>query len=405
MIEPRTKAFWKTTIALSIGSLLIFANVYFTQPILPIIAAEFQVSTLAANLTVSLVILALGLSLIFYGPFSDSIGRRGIMIVSMALATATTFVAVFVPTFEMLLIVRILQGIFLAGLPSIAVAYIGEEYSARALSLAIGIYISGNTIGGMFGRALSGIITDVAGWRAAFLIMGIVSLICLILFILLLRPSQQFKRKKFNWRQMFTDYHTHLLNKQLRIAYFIGGMHFAIFVGHFSYVTFLLSSSPYYLPASLIGLLFLTYLAGTISSPLSGKLAARFSKSRCVQIGIVIMVVGFLCTLVHSVTSIIVGLLLNCFGFFFAHSTASSWVSSRAATAKASAAGLYLIFYYIGGSLGPLYLEPFWTLYHWEGIVIGCILVLLTTGLISLQMKKVERSTALEENLRKTSNL
>ncbi|MFC0562089.1 MFS transporter [Halalkalibacter alkalisediminis] len=391
MIELRTKEFWQTTIALSIGSLFIFANVYFTQPILPILAEEFAVSTLAANMTVSLVILALGLSLVFYGPFSDSVGRRGIMIVTMALATITTFIAAFVPTFELFIVVRVLQGVFLAGLPSLAVAYIGEEYSKRALSLAIGIYISGNTIGGMFGRAFSGILTDLISWRFAFMAMGFVSLICLIFFIVLLRPSKQFVSKKFNWKGIFKDYRSHLWNRELRLAYLIGGLHFGIFVGHFSYVTFLLSRPPYQLPASLIGLLFLTYIAGTISSPLSGKLATKWSKSTCIEIGIAVMVVGFLLTLIGTIPAVIGGLLLNCFGFFFAHSTASAWVSSRPVSAKASATGLYLIFYYIGGSIGPLYLEPFWMVFQRNGIVLGSMIILGITAILGIQMRNVEQ--------------
>ncbi len=404
MIEVQTKEFWKTTIALSIGSLLIFANVYFTQPILPVLSAEFNVSSLAANMSVSLVILALGLALIFYGPFSDSVGRRGIMIVTMALATITTFLAAFAPTFESLIAIRVLQGVFLAGLPSLAVAYIGEEYSAKALSLAIGIYISGNTIGGMFGRAFSGILTDLVNWRFAFIAMGCVSLVCLLIFIWLLRPSTNFVPKKFNWKGTLTDYRAHLANNELRYAYLVGGLHFMIFVGHFSYVTFLLSSPPYLLPPSIIGLLFLTYLAGTISSPLSGKLAARWPKSVCIEVGIIIMVIGFLLTLQGSITAIIIGLLLNCFGFFFAHSTASSWVSSRAKSAKASAAGLYLIFYYIGGSLGPFYLEPFWNLFHWQGIVFGSILILVLTLFLGLKMKQIE-SLQIPDQLKKAKSV
>jgi YNFM family putative membrane transporter len=212
MIEARTKPFWRTTIALSIGSLLIFANVYFTQPILPVFTEEFNISPLMSSMSVSLVILSLGISLFFYGPLSDSIGRRGIMIATMALATIATFSAAFAPTFEVLIIIRIIQGILLAGLPSLAVAYIGEEYSPHALALAIGIYISGNTIGGMFGRILSGVLTDLFNWRLAFIVMGVFSLICFVIFSLLLRPSQHFTPKSFNWKKALIDYKSHMKN-------------------------------------------------------------------------------------------------------------------------------------------------------------------------------------------------
>lgn len=398
MIKARTNEFWKTTIALSIGSMLVFANIYFTQPILPVIAEEFQVSPLAANMTVSLVILALGLSLFIYGPFSDSVGRRRIMIITMVLATVTTFLAAFAPTFELLVIIRVLQGIFLAGLPSIAIAYISEEYSIKAIPLAIGFYISGNTIGGMFGRAISGILTDIVNWRFAFIAMGFVSVICLFIFIWLLQPSKRFVKKEFNWKETYRTYQSHIVNRQLRYAYLVGGLLFMIFVGHFSYVSFLLSSPPFELSSSIIGLLFLTYIAGTISSQLSGKLALRLPKSVCIQIGVIIMVCGFLLTTLESVTAIVCGLFINCFGFFFAHSSASSWVSLYATSAKASASGLYLIFYYIGGSLGPFYLEPFWGVWHWQGIIVGSVLILIITAFFVMKMMKIE-THKIQENV------
>ncbi|UFT98745.1 MFS transporter [Radiobacillus kanasensis] len=393
MIEASTRSFWKTTIALCIGSLIIFANVYFTQPILPVLSEEFNLSPLLASMSVSLVILALGISLVFYGPISDSIGRRGIMIMSIALSTVLTFSIAFSTSYEWFLTLRVVQGISLAGLPALAVAYIGEEYSPRALTLAIGIYISGNTIGGMFGRLLSGTMTDWFGWRSAFLTMSVVSLVLFLLFIVLLKPSQHFQPKPFRWKEALHDYKGHLQNKYLWLAYLIGGLHFFIFVGHFNYVTYLLSGPPFHLSSSWIGALFLTYIAGTISSPVAGKLAERFHRTMCIKIGILIMMVGFLTTLIPHISTIIIGLLFNCFGFFFAHSIASSWVNEKAAYAKASASGLYLISYYIGGSLGPLYLEPFWAVGKWFGVVLGCLIVLGVTSLCAWKLSKLEDSS------------
>ncbi|KGX89678.1 MFS transporter [Pontibacillus marinus] len=392
MIEARTRTFWTTTIALSIGSLVIFANVYFTQPILPVFTEEFGVTPLESSMSVSLVILALGLSLFFYGPLSDSYGRRGIMIITMLLGTLLTFTLVIVPSFKLLLLIRIFQGVLLAGLPSLALAYIGEEYSSNSIAIAIGLLISGNTIGGMFGRIFSGTITDLYSWRTAFLLMGCINVILSIVFILLLRKSRNFKPKPFNWKEAMQNYKGHILNKELRFAYIIGGLHFFLFVGHFNYVTFLLSKPPYNLPSTWLGLLFLTYLAGTFSSSIAGKVSLRIQKTYCIAIGIGIMVIGFAVTLIPSVFAIILGLLLNCFGFFFAHSTASSWVSKRAFYSKASASGLYLISYYIGGSLGPFYLDPFWNWMGWGGIVLGCYIVLGITLYCTRALYKIERN-------------
>jgi YNFM family putative membrane transporter len=218
------------------------------------------------------------------------------------------------------------------------------------------------------------------------------------LFVILLKPSRHFKQKPFDSYQALKQYKQHSTNKDLLIAYLVGGLHFLIFVGLFNYVTYLLSSAPYNFPASLLGLLFLSYLAGTLGSPIAGKLSAHFRKSMCNGLGIIIMGIGFAVTLIPHLWAIIGGLILTCFGFFFSHSVASSWVSNRASYAKASASGLYLIFYYIVGSLGPLYLHPFWTALQWKGVVLGSLLVLGTTFYLTITMYRVEMEEFIENN-------
>ncbi|WP_246943038.1 MFS transporter [Bacillus pinisoli] len=403
MIKPKTKAFWKTTLALIIGSIVVFGNVYVTQPILPVLTEEFQISSLMASMSVSLVIFSLGLSLIVYGPLSDSFGRRGIMYVSMFLASVLTILMAYVTKYEWLLVLRMLQGVCLAGIPSIAMAYIGEEYEKKAIPLAIGLYIGGNTIGGMGGRVISGFLTDQYNWRVTLLVLGCISFLCFILFVLLLKPSEHFVAKKLDWKLALRDYKSHLHNKTLLFAFLIGGLHFLIFVGQFNYLTYFLSDEPYSLSTTLIGLLFLTYLAGTISSSLAGKMADRLPLTTCILLGILIMFVGLLFTLFHHILLIIAGVLLFCFGFFLAHSISASWVSKYASFAKASASGLYLIIYYIGGSIGPFYLDPFWSNISWPGVVIGCSCILVATGFLSFKLKLIETPVVYLQEKKSTS--
>jgi YNFM family putative membrane transporter len=391
MIKAQTKAYWKTTIALMLGSVVVFANVYVTQSILPVLTSEFHISPLMASMSVSLLILTLGISLFFYGPFSDSYGRRGIMFACMLLGSTLTILMSFVPNYEMLLLFRVFQGVLLAGIPSIAIAYIGEEYHKKSIPLAIGLFISGNTIGGMGGRVLSGFLTDLYNWRMSFLIIGILSVICFIVFALLLKPSDHFVPKRLDWKLALRDYKGHTVNRTLLFAFLIGGLHFMIFIGSFNYLTYLLSDEPYLLSTSLIGMLFLTYLAGTISSPLGGKMTAFLSLSTCIGLGIIVMFTGLVITLFQHLFLIIIGIILMCFGFFLAHSIASSWVSKYSTYAKASASGLYLISYYVGGSLGPLYLDPFWSEWGWFGIVMGASFILCITTYFTSKLKQIEQ--------------
>ncbi|WP_096199155.1 MFS transporter [Bacillus sp. FJAT-45350] len=392
MIELRTKQFWKASVALGIASFLIFANVYFTQPLLPLFSEEFSVSPVVSSLSISLVLLTLGICFTFYSIFSNAIGRKVIMVASMIVGTIVTFLIAFAPNYEVLLAFRVIQAIALAGIPTIAMTYIGEEFSVKALTLAVGIYISANTIGGMGGRLMSGIITDLYDWRMAFIGMGILSFIMMIVFIFLLPPSKHFIKEKINKKVIVEQYRSHLRNRTLRYAYIVGGLHFFLFVGVYNFITYLLSGEPFHVSTTILGFLFITYIAGTFSSTYAGKVSQTFYQSTCIGIGILIMVVGLLLTLVTNLTMIFIGLLCLSFGFFFAHSCSSAWVGRYATKAKSSASGIYLTSYYLCGSLGSFYFAFFWNAAGWIGVIVGAVFVLIITTYCMFKMYQIENS-------------
>ena len=158
------------------------------------------------------------------------------------------------------------------------------------------------------------------------------------------------------------------------------------FVTVYNFLGFRLLASPFRLPQTVVGLVFLMYLAGTASSPVAGRLADRIGRRPVLVGAIVIAAAGLLLTLPDSVPLIAVGLLLFTAGFFAAHSVASGWVGLRATSARAQASALYLFSYYlgssIGGSLGGVAFE------HggWPGIT-GYVFVLLGVGLIGVAGK------------------
>jgi len=379
MIELGQTAFWRATIALALGSFMIFANVYLTQPLLPLLAEDFGISPLLAGWSFTATTLMLGLSLLFYGPLSDALGRRPIMLLTMSGAALTTLALALVRDYPALLALRALQGVFLGGLPAVAIAYMGDEFSKRAVAVAVGLYISGNSLGGIGGRLIGGFVGEWLGWHSAFLAMSGVSLVCLLLFALLLPPSRHFSAGPLRPRRMLADLGMHLRNPALVLVYIIGGLNFFIFVNQYSYITFVLSAAPYQLSPGLLGMLFLTYLSGTVGSTLAGRAALHLGQPRCMALGILLLIVGSLVTLLPGLPAIVLGLLINSFGFFFAHSSASSWVSHNAGRAKASASSLYLVFYYLGASVGGFYLHPFWAAAGWPGVVAGSLLVLGVT--------------------------
>lgn len=390
LIEAGTSSFWRAVAAMTIGSFLIFANLYMTQPLLPLFVETFSVSETVSSLSVSLVILSLSVFLLVFAALSDAYGRKPIMVVSMVGVTATTWLLTWVPNFPLLLLGRALQGVFLAGLPAVAMAYLADEMSPQALSTAVGIYISGNTIGGMAGRVIAGYAAEWGGYQMAFVAMGCLSLLCLLLFVVLLPEAKQFQPRPLRWRESLGAMQRHLANPILLPAFCVGGLHFFLFVGLYNDVTFLLSSPPYYLSSSELGLLFFTYLAGTVSSTLAGWANRWWRTSTGMAFGLAWMAAGVLITLVSSLGAIICGLLLFCFGQFFVHSLTATYVGKQAMFAKASASSLFLVAYYLGGSVGSTVLGAIYFTWQWSGVIAACLLVLTTTFALSRLMRRHE---------------
>lgn len=379
MIETTSPQFWRATLALCLASFIIFANLHGMQPLLPMLADSLDRTELEISHAYTIATLVLGLSLLVYGPVSDVLGRRGILLMTLAGVALTTLGLGFVDNYTSLFWLRALQGFFLAGVPAVAIAYMGDEFSRPALLTAVGLYIASNSLGGVTGRLLAGAVGDWLGWSEVFLLLGIFSTLGLLLVIRLLPPSSHFSSVPFRPQRMFMDLLGHLRNPVLFIAYLVGGLNFLIFLNQYTYITFVLAAEPFNLSATWIGLLFMTYLTGTVGSLISGRLSRRFSAPLCMALGIIVLMLGTLMTLVGTLPAIIGGFFINSFGFFLTHSVASSWVSQQAVKARASASALYLVFYYVGASVGGFYLHPFWQLAGWAGIVAGSILIFLVT--------------------------
>ncbi|MBK1722473.1 MFS transporter [Thiocystis violacea] len=394
MIAAHTPAFWRATLALSLGSLLTFANLYTPQPLLPLFSQTWGVSPVDASLTVSLTTLTLSLSLLIYGPLSDAIGRRGIMLVTMTLTTLCSLAMAFAPDFGTLLALRAFQGLFIGGLLAVAMAYMGDEFERKAMILAIGLYISGNSLGGISGRLISGAVAASWGWEASFLVTGCLSLVILIAFAWMLPPPRHFMPKPLHPVALMRGLGGHAANPMISLACLVGGLNFLVFINLYSYITYLLSAPPYFLSPAALGLLFLTYLSGTLAAAFSGRVVGAGSQPLAMAAGILVLMAGTLLTLVPRLEAIIAGMLINAVGFFFTHAQAAGWVNRNARGARASASSLYLMSYYGGASIGSFYLGPFWHWLAWPGVVLGAILMLGVGLGVSLRLWVLERRAA-----------
>ncbi|WP_283130942.1 MFS transporter [Enterovibrio norvegicus] len=373
MIELNSPAYRKATFALSFGSFLVFCNLYLFQPMLPVFANTFDVTATKVNWLLAASTLGLSVSLLPWAMLSEKIGRRDVMLTSLVLIPLVSIASLWAESFWTLVLLRGLMGIALAGYAAVAVAYIAEEFSPMALVMAVGGYISANSIGGISGRLAGGFLSDAFGWHGA--VIGMTAFTALgIGFVYALLPSQQhFSASNTSFRAQFSTIRSHLTNPLLLLAMMIGGINFAIFVNIYSVTAFRLVDAPFNLPVSLVSTIFICYLAGTLTSKLSGRWANRHSVFSGLLLGTGITMLGVLVASVDAISMVIVGLLIVGGGAFFTHSLAYGWVSRKAQQGKATATALYLVHYYVGGSLGGFYLIGCWEYGRWPLVTLGAM--------------------------------
>ncbi|MFZ2950315.1 MAG: MFS transporter, partial [Desulfuromonadaceae bacterium] len=340
-VRVGTSAFRRINVALFCAGFVTFVTLYNVQPLLPLFAQEFGVSPAVASLPLSFSTIALALGMLIAGTVSETLGRRQVMTVALFLTSLLAVATLFSHSFESLLLLRLLQGIVLAGVPSVAMAYLGEEMDAQAIGHAMGLYISGNALGGMSGRIGSALLCEYVPWHSAIALIGVGSLLLSLVFLKSLPPSTNFRQRPFRLQYLFTSLLQHLHDPGLFCLYALAFLSMGGFISLYNYIGFRLLAPPYSLSQFQVSLIFLVYLLGSFSSGVVGSLIHRFGRPFMIRLALSVMLGGTLITLSGSLPLIVAGVGVFTCGFFSAHAIASSWVGRRARTAKAQASSLY----------------------------------------------------------------
>lgn len=341
----------RATLALFCAGFATFALLYCIQPLLPLLAKHYAVSAASSSLALSLTTLSLALCLLVSAALAESWGRKPVMAAALGLASLLGLACVLVESWQLLLFLRALLGLALSGLPALAMAYVSEEFDPDSLPAAMGLYIGGTALGGMLGRLLSGLLSDLGGWQLALGGIASLGLLALVLFVWLLPASRHFKAQALSPRGLLANFRMHLGNPILRVLFLQGFLLMGGFVALFNYIGFRLAGAPFGLSSTFIGLLFVVYLAGIFSAGWAGRLVPRFGGRRVLRGGVALMLLGVGLCATPWLVSIVVGLGVFTLGFFAAHAVASGQVGAHARGARAQASALYLCAYYLGSSV------------------------------------------------------
>nr|WP_240346390.1 MFS transporter [Pectobacterium polaris] len=387
-ITRGTPQFIRVTLALFSAGLATFALLYCVQPLLPVLSQDFGISPATSSLSLSVSTVMLAFGLLFTGPLSDTIGRKNVMVVSLMLAAICTVICAFMTSWNGVLIMRAMMGLSLSGVAAVAMSYLSEEIHPSVLAFSMGLYISGNSIGGMSGRLVSGVLTDYFPWRVAIGTIGVLALIAAITFWRILPESRHFRPGSLRPKTLLLNSKLHWRDAGLPLLFLQGFLLMGAFVTLFNYIGYRLLAPPYLLSQAVVGLLSVVYLTGSYSSPKAGALTARYGRAPVLSVAILLMLAGLGMTALSPLFAIFGGMMLFTAGFFAAHSVASSWIGQRARRAKGQASSMYLFSYYLGSSLAGTLGGFFWHSFGWMGITAFLSALLLLALVVSLILKR-----------------
>jgi len=345
---PLSGYFTPRVLIVALTGLCVFLNVYATQPILPLFTQIFHATPFQASLTDSATALAIALSAPWMGLVAERFGRKHTMAISVAILTIPTLLAATSPGLKTLVMWRFVQGLCMPGIITVTLAYVSEEWASGGASAVMAAYVSGTVLGGVCGRLLSGIIAAHWNWRVVFIVLGGLNGLGAAAIWRWLPHSRHFHAAP-RLQDAFADMLDHL--RQWRM------------VGTFTSVAFYLAAPPFGLGTAQLGLIFLVYLVGVIFTPIGGQWIERIGHRRAFVVAALLTAGGVMLTLVQHLPIVACGLAIGSTGVFLSQAATASYLGHISGRAKASAAGLYSMFYYFGGTIGG----GLPAIYHAEG--------------------------------------
>jgi MFS transporter, YNFM family, putative membrane transport protein len=359
-----------------------FLDLYSPQALLPVLAREFNVGPAQISTIMTASALAIALTAPFTGAVADVLGRKRVITAAMLAIVVPTAGAAFASDVLTLTAWRFLQGLLLPPIFAVTVAYIGDEWPPAKVAGVAGIYVAGSSIGGFSGRFIPGLLGDLIGWRGAFLALAGLSLACALAVALWLPRESKFVRSaglRASARQMLR----HLREPQLVATYAIGFGVLFNFIAVFTYVSFHLAAPPYNFSSTMLGTIFVTYLVGTILSPLTGWAIAKLGRRSLMLVVVAAWALGTLLMLAAPAAAIIAGLMVCAACGMVCQTLSTGYVTMTAREGRSSAVGLYVTSFYIGGSFGALLPGLAWNSGGWPACIAMVVAMLAVMALIA----------------------
>jgi MFS transporter, YNFM family, putative membrane transport protein len=360
-----------------------FLNVYSMQAVLPLLMHDFQATPLQAGATVGATVLAIALVSPFMGMLSDALGRKRILCSALfALCLPTALIAL-AGDLHSIVVLRFVQGLAVPGVVVVLIAYLSEEFKSAGVARMTSAYVGGTVMGGFCGRFITGHLSELLGWRSAYVALAALNLLGAVWVLWALPASRHFVANRHIGVALRTLL-AHLRNRRFIAICALGFCVLFSLVGSFTYVNVYLAEPPFSLSSAGLANVFGVYLLGVVVTPLAGRLIARHGFLKSVLSTLTLSTCGLLLTLLPALPAVILGLALSSCGVFVCQSATISHIADTVTEGRSLATGIYYLSYYAGGAAGAWVAGLAFEGGGWGGSVLSIIVFQGLAGAIAL---------------------
>ncbi|MGO3125087.1 MAG: MFS transporter [Advenella sp.] len=346
------------------------ANVYYAQPLLDALAADFSISHAAVGGVITFTQIGCALALLLLVPLGDQIDRRRLVLIQLVALFAALLGVSLARSSAALMFGMLMVGLLGTAMTQGLIAYAATAAAPAERGRVVGATQSGVVIGLLSARVLAGVVADLASWRGVYFVSA---LLMLVLGLMLLRalPVQAAPARRLSYGQLMLSMITLLRQERvLQIRGVIALLMFAAFSVFWSALVLPLSAPPYSLSHTAIGAFGLVGVVGALGAARAGHWADQGFGQRTSGLALMLLLVSWLpLSLVsHSLWWLILGIIALDLGGQAIHVTNQSMLFNTQVQAHSRLVGCYMLFYSVGSGLGAIASTAAYAAFGWQGV-------------------------------------
>jgi predicted MFS family arabinose efflux permease len=374
----KTRHVW--LMAFSAGAIV--ANIYYIQPLLSAIAADFRISVSTVGAVAMLSQLGTAVGMLIFVPLGDTKERR-IFVVRLLLG-ATVCLLLMATSQHLWWLAVASLGIGLTGaIPHVIIPYAANLSSPERRGATVGSVLSGLLLGILLARTVSGLVGAWLGWRSIYWIAAILMLLVALLVHNGLPRSES--ELKLSWSALIRSA-VMLIQTQplLRESALIGALFFSVFSAFWTTLVFFLQRPPYHYGSGVAGLFGVVGAGGAMCAPLIGRIADRHGARSNIFIALLVTLLSFIILYAEAqhLAGLVVGVILLDIGVQAGHISNQTRIYSLVPEARSRLNMVYMITYFTAGALGSYLGTILWQQFAWAGVCgYGCLLPAIGCGI------------------------